>query len=437
MQERLMNFGFKENEDSIIKVVGVGGAGCNAVNHMHKEGINGVNFVVCNTDIQALQISPINLKIPLGITLTEGRGAGNNPLQGEQAAIENIEDIRLVFENSTKMIFLAAGMGGGTGTGATPVIARLAQEMGILTVAVVTIPSPHEGQKRYSQALQGVEQLKPLVDSLLVVSNEKLMRLYGNLPARIAFGKADEIISNAVKGCAEIITLPGAVNIDFADVESTMKQSGLFLMGSGLGSGEDRASMAVYSALKSPLLDSNDIMGAKNILLNIISSSNHEARLNEIGQIIDTVQDEAGDSAEIIWGTGVNESLGDQLFVTVLATGFYKNPNQELSGYVQQINIHNYNNSSKQTENQVHLSESPFQKSFSKQEEEVEHVMLHTENEEEPVDTSSMNGFNEAPQDTISQEPHKKKEKKETEAPKEKVIGWFKQKFGLNNLFEE
>ncbi|QZT36275.1 cell division protein FtsZ [Halosquirtibacter xylanolyticus] len=428
MQERLMNFGFKENEDSIIKVVGVGGAGCNAVDHMYQEGVTGVNFIVCNTDIQALQNSPINLKIPLGITLTEGRGAGNNPSQGKQAAIENIEDIRLVFENSTKMIFLAAGMGGGTGTGATPVIAQLAQEMGILTVAVVTIPSPQEGQKRYEQALRGVEELRPFVDSLLVVSNAKLLRLYGNLPASRAFHKADEIIGNAVKGCAEIITLPGTVNIDFADVESTMQNSGVFLMGSGTGDGEDRANMAVYNALKSPLLDSNDIDGAKSILLNIISSKHHEARLNEIGQILDTVQDEAGDSAEIIWGTGVDDSLGDRLFVTVLATGFHKDPNQTVHNRHDMPPTYNYVESSEKEENQVPLFESPFEeKEFVSKMEEEQDVMTHQGDE---VETEKI------------QEEFVSKENIEEETPDQKrkensVSKWFKRKFGISNFFEE
>ncbi|MDC1106489.1 cell division protein FtsZ [Prolixibacteraceae bacterium] len=435
MQERLMNFGFKENEDSIIKVVGVGGAGCNAVNHMYQEGVTGVNFIVCNTDIQALQNSPINLKIPLGITLTEGRGAGNDPSQGKQAAIENIEDIRLVFENSTKMIFLAAGMGGGTGTGATPIIAQLAQEMGILTVAVVTIPSPQEGQKRYAQALQGVEDLRPYVDSLLVVSNAKLLRLYGNLPASRAFHKADEIIGNAVKGCAEIITLPGTVNIDFADVESTMHRSGVFLMGSGVGDGEDRANIAVYNALKSPLLDSNDIDGAKNILLNIISSKRNEARLNEIGQILDIIQDEAGDSAEIIWGTGVDETLGDRLFVTVLATGFHKDPNQTINNRQNTAPIYNYDDSSVKEENQVPLYKSPFEEEASLSRiNNVEGSILEDNNN---IKTSEFEK-KETPDEPILNEEEKEDTPIRTEGQKENSISrWFKRKFGISNFFEE
>ncbi|MGB0975933.1 MAG: cell division protein FtsZ [Prolixibacteraceae bacterium] len=417
MQKSLMNFGFKENEDSIIKVVGVGGAGCNAVNHMYQKGITGVNFIVCNTDIQALQNSPINLKIPLGITLTEGRGAGNNPSQGKQAAIENIEDVRLVFENSTKMIFLTAGMGGGTGTGATPIIAQLAKEMGILTVAVVTIPSPQEGKKRYAQALEGVEELRTQVDSLLVISNEKLHRIYGDLPARAAFNKADEIVANAVKGSAEIITLPGTVNIDFADVETTMLNSGVFLMGTGIGKGSKRATDATHDALQSPLLDSNDIHGAKNILLNIINDSKNEAKLNEIGIIIDTVQKKAGDSAEIIWGTGVDETLNGGISVTIIATGFNKNPNKDIVNHNRIYPEHNALYASKKEENQVPLYESPFE-----QEEKSDHI---EEPEAQPY-------IEETKETTIEKE-----EVSEKESNGRAISRWFKKKFGLYNFFDE
>ena len=301
MIDEILNFGIEQANSSIIKVIGVGGGGCNAVKHMFDEGIVGVDFVICNTDAQAMQNNPVPIRIQLGVTLTEGRGAGNLPEQGEQAAIENLDDIRNVLEGTTKMVFITAGMGGGTGTGAAPVIAQLARDLGILTIAVVTLPSPSEGKRRYDQARAGIDRLKDHVDSMLVISNEKLHKIYGNLPASVAFKKADNIITTAVKGVAEIITLHGNINIDFADVCTVMAGSEVFIMGTGFATGEGRAMKSVQQALESPLLDSSSIKGTKDILLNMISGT-QEITMGEIGEIIDYLQEAAGQDATIIWG---------------------------------------------------------------------------------------------------------------------------------------
>jgi cell division protein FtsZ len=327
MIDEILNFGIEQANSSIIKVIGVGGGGCNAVKHMFDEGIVGVDFIICNTDAQAMQNNPVPIRIQLGVTLTEGRGAGNLPEQGEQAAIENLEDIRNVLEGTTKMVFITAGMGGGTGTGAAPVIAQLARDLGILTIAVVTLPSPAEGKRRYDQARAGIEKLKDHVDSMLVISNEKLHKIYGNLPASVAFKKADNIITTAVKGVAEIITLHGNINIDFADVCTVMAGSEVFIMGTGFATGEGRAMKSVQQALESPLLDSSSIKGTKDILLNMISGT-QEITMGEIGEIIDYLQEAAGQDATIIWGNGIDLRLGDQISVTIIATGFDVNPNR-------------------------------------------------------------------------------------------------------------
>jgi cell division protein FtsZ len=329
MTEDILNFGFQESKSSIIKVIGIGGGGCNAVNHMFEEGIEGVDFLICNTDAQALRNSPVPIKIQLGVTLTEGRGAGNLPMQGEQAAIENLDDIRSVLEGTTKMLFITAGLGGGTGTGAAPVIAELARELDILTIAVVTIPSPAEGKRRFQQALEGVGKLKKQVDSLLVISNEKLHKIYGDLPASHAFKKADNILGTAVKGVAEIITLHGNINIDYADVYTVMAGSEVFIMGTGISEGDGRAMDAVMKALESPLLDSNDIKGTKDILLNI-TSGDEEIRMGEIGDIIEFLQEKAGQDANIIWGNSLDKRLENKVSVTLIATRFDKNPNSLL-----------------------------------------------------------------------------------------------------------
>jgi cell division protein FtsZ len=321
MAEELMNFELPVNQSSIIKVLGIGGGGSNAVNHMWKQGIKDVDFVVCNTDAQALTNTPVPVRIQLGESLTEGRGAGSKPDIGRQAAIENLEDVKEVLESNTKMVFITAGMGGGTGTGAAPVIAKAAKEMGILTVAIVTIPFRFEGQQRINQAIEGINQLRGHVDSLLVINNEKLREIYGDLKLSEAFAKADDILSIAARGIAEIITVPGYINVDFADVETVMKGSGVAILGTGLASGEGRAVKAMDAALASPLLNNNEITGADNILINITSGEN-EVSMDEIGEITDYISHSAAKNAHIIWGTGQDKNLGEQISVTIIATGF-------------------------------------------------------------------------------------------------------------------
>ncbi len=324
MTTEMIKFDLPKNQSSIIKVLGVGGGGSNAVNHMFKQGIEGVDFFVCNTDAQALDLSPVPNKIQLGVNLTEGRGAGNIPEVGRKAAIEDIERISDTLGNNTKMIFITAGMGGGTGTGAAPVIAKASKEMGILTVAIVTIPFAFEGRKRKQQAEEGIRELSEHVDTLLIISNDRLRELYGNLSVSEAFAKADNVLSTGAKGIAEIITLAGNINVDFADVRTVMSDSGVAIMGSGNAEGENRALNAVETALSSPLLNDNQIKGAKNILLNI-TSGKEEVLLDEITEITDYIQNEAGSTAEIIWGLGKDESLDSQISVTLVATGFDTN----------------------------------------------------------------------------------------------------------------
>jgi cell division protein FtsZ len=315
-----MKFDLPEHS-SIIKVIGVGGGGSNAVNHMYRQGINGVDFIVCNTDKQALDMSPVPNKIVLGATLTEGRGAGSLPEVGRNAAIENIEDIRSLLANNTKMVFITAGMGGGTGTGAAPIIAGIAREMGILTVAIVTVPFLFEGKKRRQQAEEGLEQLKQNVDTLLVVCNDKLREMYGNLKLSDAFSHADDVLAIAAKSIAEVISLTQQINVDFADVCTVMRNSGVAIMGSAAVSGENRSTRAVEMALNSPLLNDNNITGARYVLLNIVSGEN-EITMDELGEITDYIQEAAGQTAEIIKGYGVDPSLGDNVNVTIIATGF-------------------------------------------------------------------------------------------------------------------
>ena len=324
-----MNFDLPENRASIIKVVGIGGGGSNAVNHMWKQGIKDVNFIVCNTDAQALNNSPVPVKVQIGCSLTEGRGAGNKPQIGRQAAQENLEDVMKAIATNTKMVFLTAGMGGGTGTGAAPVIAKATKERGILTVAIVTIPFRFEGQQRIQQAIEGIDELNEHVDSLLVINNEKLREIYGDLKLSEAFAKADNVLSIAAKGIAEIITVHGYINVDFADVETVMKDSGVAILGSGTASGEKRAVKAIQDALSSPLLNNNDITGAKNILLNITSGT-EEISMDEVGEITDFVNQSSAKNALIIWGTGTDNRLTDQVNVTIIATGFPTNSIPEL-----------------------------------------------------------------------------------------------------------
>lgn len=316
-----MEFDLPKDQSSIIKVIGVGGGGSNAVNHMYNQGITGVDFVICNTDQQALDISPVPNKMQLGSTLTEGRGAGSNPEVGKNAAIENVDDLKALLAKNTQMVFITAGMGGGTGTGAAPIIAQTAREMGILTVGIVTIPFSFEGRRRKIQADEGLAALRDNVDTLLVICNDKLREMHGNLKISEAFSKADDILTVAAKGIAEIITVAGYINVDFEDVKTVMKDGGTAIMGSAAAEGDSRAVKAVSQALASPLLNDNDITGANYILLNI-TSGDEEVSMDEIDEITDYIQNEAGNTADIIWGNGVDESLGNKISVTIIATGF-------------------------------------------------------------------------------------------------------------------
>ncbi|MBT6162668.1 MAG: cell division protein FtsZ [Crocinitomicaceae bacterium] len=309
------------NLNAPIKVIGVGGGGSNAVNTMYDRGIQGVDFIVCNTDAQALEASPVPVKVQLGLTLTGGQGAGSLPEVGRNAAIESLDEVKELIGDKTSMVFITAGMGGGTGTGAAPVIAQAAREMNILTVGIVTIPFQFEGKRRTAQAQDGLEQIRQSVDTLLIIRNDKLRELYGNLTIRAAFNNADEILCTAAKGIAEVITLTGEINVDMNDVNTVMRNSGRAIMGSGTASGEGRARTAVIEALESPLLNDCDITGAHFVLLNI-TFGNEEILMDEIMEITDFIQSAAGQSAEVIWGYGVDESLTDDLCVTVIATGF-------------------------------------------------------------------------------------------------------------------
>jgi cell division protein FtsZ len=320
-----MEFDLPKDTNSIIKVIGVGGGGSNAVNHMYAQGIIGVDFIVCNTDRQALDISPVPYKIQLGPSLTEGRGAGALPEIGMNAAIENIEEIRDLLSNNTKMVFVTAGLGGGTGTGAAPVIAQVAKELGILTVGIVTVPFNFEGRKRRQQAEDGLEKMRQNVDTLLIINNERLREMTGNLTIGNAFSQADDVLTTAAKGIAEVIAVTGAINVDFNDVKTVMKDSGVAIMGSAAAEGENRALQAVAQALSSPLLNDNDISGAQYVLLNI-TYGDKEVLMDEITEITDFIQDEAGSTADVIWGHGYDATLGDKLSITVIATGFNSNP---------------------------------------------------------------------------------------------------------------
>lgn len=306
---------------SIIKVIGVGGGGSNAVNHMYKQGIKDVEFVVCNTDNQALLGSPVPNKLQIGTNLTEGLGCGANPEVGKNAALESKEQIREML-TGTKMVFVTAGMGGGTGTGAAPVIAKIAKDMDILTVGIVTAPFMFEGKKKMNQAELGIDALRANCDTVLVILNDKLREIFGNLSINQAFAQADNILTTAAKGIAEIITLAGYVNVDFQDVRTVMLNAGAAVMGSAETRGDDRAKKAAEGALSSPLLDNRDIMGAKKILLSIISGVEAELQMDELSEITEYIQEQAGDEAEMIFGHGVDPDLGDRIRVTVIATGF-------------------------------------------------------------------------------------------------------------------
>ena len=321
MVDGFINFNLNEKTPTIIKVIGVGGGGGNAVEYMYEKGICDVDFVICNTDYQALRNSPIPCKIQLGKELTAGHGAGNTPAMGEKSAQENLADIEAILKKDTRMAFITAAMGGGTGTGAAPVIARLSKDMGILTVGIVSVPARFEGPKRLDQARDGLRRLKDHVDCLIVIDNEKIKSIYGSQTISQAFAKANDVLNIAAKGIAEIITLPGYINVDFADVRTVMTDSGVAIMGAAQASGEDRAIRAITEALESPLLNNNDILGAKDILLNITSGTD-EITMDEMSQITSHIIRKVGNNAAVIWGVGTDPDLGDAVSVTIIATGF-------------------------------------------------------------------------------------------------------------------
>jgi cell division protein FtsZ len=335
-----ISFDLPKNQSNVIKVIGVGGGGSNAINHMFKQGIKGVDFVVLNTDSQALQNSPVPNKIQLGVHLTEGLGAGANPEVGQQSAMESMEEIEKMLDSNTKMVFITAGMGGGTGTGAAPVIAEMAKAKDILTVGIVTIPFQFEGKMRYEQAMNGVERLRKQVDSLIVINNNKLREVYGNLGFKAGFSKADEVLATASRGIAEVITNHYIQNIDLKDAKTVLSNSGTAIMGSAVASGENRAKEAILAALDSPLLNDNKISGAKNVLLLIVSGTDCEITIDEIGEISDHIQNEAGHMANIITGIGEDEKLGESVSVTIIATGFNVEQQKDLANIEQQKIIH-------------------------------------------------------------------------------------------------
>lgn len=403
-----MKFDLPKDQSSIIKVIGVGGGGSNAVNHMYNQGITGVDFVICNTDQQALDQSPIPNKIQLGSTLTEGRGAGSNPEVGKNAAIENVDELKEIFAKNTQMVFITAGMGGGTGTGAAPIIAKTAKEMGILTVGIVTIPFTFEGRRRKTQADEGLEELRANVDTLLVICNDKLREMHGNLKISEAFSKADDILTIAAKGIAEIITVAGYINVDFEDVKTVMKDGGTAIMGSALAEGENRATKAVSQALASPLLNDNDITGARYILLNI-TSGEEEVSMDEVDEITEYIQAESGNSADIIWGNGHDESLGDKVGVTIIATGFGSNdptgysvvqkPNKRVVNLDDDVNTNITQpvppKAEKPTENKVESQDEPVLKTSDVQKSiELEFDSPKAKKEEIKEDHSAVKRFN-------------------------------------------
>lgn len=321
MGDGFINFNLNEKTPTIIKVIGVGGGGGNAVEYMYEKGICDVDFVICNTDYQALHNSPIPYKIQLGKELTGGHGAGNNPEKGEKSAQESLADIETLLQKDTKMAFITAALGGGTGTGAAPVIAKLSKDLGILTVGIVSVPARFEGPKRLDQAREGLKKMREHVDCLIIIDNEKIKSIYGSHTITEAFAKANDVLNIAAKGIAEIITLPGYINVDFADVKTVMTDSGVAIMGAAKASGEDRAIRAISDALESPLLNNNDILGAKDILLNITSGTD-EITMDEMSQITSHIIRKVGNNAAVIWGVGTDINLGDAISVTIIATGF-------------------------------------------------------------------------------------------------------------------
>lgn len=373
-------FDLPKNTSNVIKVIGVGGGGSNAINHMYQAGINGVDFVICNTDSQALDNSSVPNRIQLGVSLTEGLGAGANPEIGEQAALESMEDLKEMLESTTKMVFITAGMGGGTGTGAAPVIAKVAREMDILTVGIVTIPFQFEGAMRCKQAQLGIEKLRSNVDSLIVINNNKLREVYGNLGFKAGFSKADEVLATAARGIAEVITHHYTQNIDLRDAKTVLSDSGTAIMGSATASGSGRANEAIMKALDSPLLNDNKITGAKNVLLLIVSGT-QEITIDEIGEINDHIQIEAGHGANIIMGVGEDENLGDAIAVTVIATGFAVDQQDDIVNTESKKIIHTLEDEQKAVQNLSSESTMVSKPTFTEPSE-GEPVIKHTLEEE-------------------------------------------------------
>ncbi|MDB2349887.1 cell division protein FtsZ, partial [Flavobacteriaceae bacterium] len=374
-------FDLPKNQSNVIKVIGVGGGGSNAINHMFKQGIKGVDFVICNTDAQALNNSGVPNKIQLGINLTEGLGAGANPEIGSKAAIESAEDIKNMLNVNTKMVFITAGMGGGTGTGAAPVIAKMAKEMDILTVGIVTMPFSFEGKIRNDQAQIGIETLREHVDSLVVINNNKLRDVYGNLGFKAGFSKADEVLSTASKGIAEVITHHYTQNIDLRDAKTVLSNSGTAIMGSAISSGSNRAQEAIMKALDSPLLNDNKITGAKNVLL-LIVSGNEEITIDEIGEINDHIQEQAGHGANIIMGVGDDSTLEESISVTIIATGFNIDQQDEISNTEPQKVVHKLEEDESNLFNQKELDVKVPEVNFENNEpEKIVHVLEEEEND--------------------------------------------------------
>ncbi|TVZ57809.1 cell division protein FtsZ [Flavobacteriaceae bacterium MAR_2010_105] len=382
-------FDLPKNQSNVIKVIGVGGGGSNAINHMFQQGIKGVDFVICNTDAQALQNSGVPNKIQLGVNLTEGLGAGANPDVGEQAAVESLEDIRRMLDTNTKMVFITAGMGGGTGTGAAPIIAKMAKELDILTVGIVTMPFQFEGKTRNEQAQKGIENLRGHVDSLVVINNNKLREVYGNLGFKAGFSKADEVLSTASRGIAEVITHHYTQNIDLRDAKTVLSNSGTAIMGSAAASGKTRAQEAIMKALDSPLLNDNKITGAKNVLLLIVSGS-QEITIDEIGEINDHIQNEAGHGANIIMGVGEDESLQESISVTIIATGFNIDQQHEISNTEVKKVVHALEEDRddinvKEREPAIITPDIILEKEEDKESEVVKHTLIIDDSDEEDV----------------------------------------------------
>ena len=375
-----ISFDLPKNQSNVIKVIGVGGGGSNAINHMFKQGINGVDFIVCNTDSQALQNSSVPNKIQLGVNLTEGLGAGANPDVGHQSAIESIGEIEKMLDSNTKMVFITAGMGGGTGTGAAPVIAQLAKERDILTVGIVTLPFLFEGKVRQEQAIIGIEKLRKQVDSLIVINNNKLREVYGNLGFKAGFSKADEVLATASRGIAEVITHHYTQNIDLRDAKTVLYNSGTAIMGSATALGENRAKEAIIAALDSPLLNDNKITGAKNVLLLIVSGTN-EITIDEIGEINDHIQNEAGNNANIIMGVGEDETLGDAISVTIIATGFDVEQQNEIVNTEPKKIIHTLEEEQRSVHNLINTPVTTFNLNVSPSDVTAERVVFELEEE--------------------------------------------------------